>query len=96
MKVQGAARTRIAMRALGATTKAIPEWIVEEEQRRDRPQDACALRVAARRAHLRRCRPSTMRSDIACGPAPTICARGAATRPPVRSPRTPGFRIASP
>src|SRR5438128_2075868 len=50
-------------RAQGATTKAIPVWIVEEEQRRDRPhsgpcnlrqtddgraqQDPCALRVAA-------------------------------------------------
>src|SRR5439155_21791403 len=49
--------------AQGATTKAIPVWIVEEEQRRDRPhsgpcnlrqtddgraqQDPCALRVAA-------------------------------------------------
>src|SRR5438093_8797136 len=47
----------------GATTKAIPVWIVEEEQRSDRPhsgpcnlrqaddgraqQDPCALRVAA-------------------------------------------------
>src|SRR2546426_11455355 len=52
-----------ARRAQGATTKAIPVWIVEEEQRRDRPhsgpcnlrrtddgraqQDPCALRVAA-------------------------------------------------
>src|SRR5216117_2063594 len=50
-------------RAQGATTKAIPVWIVEEEQRSDRPhsgpcnlcqtddgraqQDPCALRVAA-------------------------------------------------
>src|SRR2546427_2686047 len=50
-------------RAQGATTKAIPVWIVEEEQRRDRPhsgpcnlrqtddgraqQDPCALRVTA-------------------------------------------------
>src|SRR5438093_10029692 len=30
-----------------STTKAIPVWIVEEEQRRDRLQDPCALRVAA-------------------------------------------------
>src|SRR5947209_13741478 len=50
-------------RAQGATTKAIPVWIVEEEQRSERPhsgpcnlrqtddgraqQDPCALRVAA-------------------------------------------------
>src|SRR5213083_1071895 len=50
-------------RAQGATTKAIPVWIVEEEQRSDRPhsgpcnlrqtddgraqQDPCGLRVAA-------------------------------------------------
>src|SRR5262245_40633544 len=72
------------MRALGARTKAIPERIVEDEQHRDRPQDACALRVAAARAHLAR-RPSSlngaprlgMHCDIACGPAPRICARGA-------------------
>src|SRR5881396_2360664 len=110
-------------RAQGATTKAIPVWIVEEEQRRDRPhsgpcnlrqtddgraqQDPCALRVAAEpgpryrasgaaaarpRAHLarpplppqaavggpgRRCRPSTMYTDIACGPGKSIRARGA-------------------
>src|SRR6266571_4012517 len=37
----------IVRRAQGATTKAIPVWIGEEEQRRDRPQDPCALRVAA-------------------------------------------------
>ena len=77
MKVQRVARMGIVRRAQGATTKAIPVWIVEEEQRSDRPQDPCALRVAAARAHLRRCRPSTMYTDIACGPAPSICARGA-------------------
>jgi len=43
--------------------------IVDDEQRSDRPQDPCALRVPAARAHLRRCRPSTMYTDIACGPA---------------------------
>ncbi|PYV10071.1 MAG: hypothetical protein DMG07_21805 [Acidobacteria bacterium] len=52
-------------------------WIVEEEQRSDRPQDPCALRVAAARGHLRCWRPSTMHIDIACGPPPSIWPRGA-------------------
>src|SRR5438093_11109264 len=95
-------------RAQGATTTAIPVWIVEEEQRSDRPhsgpcnlrqtddgraqQDPCALRVAAEpgpryrasgaaaarpRGHLRCWRPSTMHTDIACGPPPSIWPRGA-------------------
>src|SRR5438045_8129836 len=80
-------------RAQGATTTAIPVWIVEEEQRSDRPhsgpcnlrqtddgraqQDPCALRVAAARGHLRCWRPSTMHIDIACGPPPSIWPRGA-------------------
>src|SRR5213594_2517042 len=67
----------IVRRAQGATTKAIPVWIVEEEQRSDRPQDPCALRVAAARGHLRCWRPSTMHFDIACGPPPSIWPRGA-------------------
>src|SRR5438034_5370493 len=78
-------------RAQGATTKAIPVWIVEEEQRSDRPhsgpcnlrqtndgraqQDPCALRVAAARGHLRCWRPSTMHTDIACGPPPSDAQR---------------------
>src|SRR5439155_13391781 len=108
-------------RAQGATTKAIPAWIVEEEQRKRSPhsgpcnlrqtdegraqQDPCALRVAAEpgrrcrasgaaaarpRAHLARpplppqaavggpgrCwRPSTMHTDIACGPPPSDAQR---------------------
>src|SRR5207249_5224981 len=60
-----------------STTKAIPVWIVEEEQRSDRPQDPCAFQVAAARGHLRRWRPSTMHTDIACGPPPSIWPRGA-------------------
>src|SRR5881296_4475380 len=76
-----------------STTKAIPVWIVEEEQRSDRPhsgpcnlrqtddgraqQDPCALRVAAARGHLRCWRPSTMYTDIASGPPPSIWPRGA-------------------
>ena len=59
--------------------------IVDDEQRKRSPhsgpcnlfqtndgraqQDPCALRVPAARAHLRRCRPSTMCTDVACGPA---------------------------
>src|SRR5437762_1290634 len=73
----------IVRRAQGATTKAIPVWIVEEEQRRDRPQDPCALRVAA----ARRCAPTS--------PAPPRLAYGPpalATRPFVLSPRTASIR----
>src|SRR2546427_1067106 len=85
-------------RAQGATTKATPVWIVEEEQRRDRPhsgpcnlrqtddgraqQDPCALRVAAARGHLRCWRPSTMDIDIARGPPPSIWPPGARNAAP--------------
>src|SRR5213593_1912567 len=78
-------------RAQGATTKAIPVWIVEEEQRKRSPhsgpcnlrptdegraqQDPCALRVAAARGHLRCWRPSTMHTYIACGPPPSDAQR---------------------
>ena len=71
----------IVMRAQGATTKAIPVRIVEEEQRRDRAQDPCALRVAAARGHLRRWPTSTMHST---SPAVVRLAAGhaaLATRP---------------
>src|SRR6059036_4076234 len=64
-------------RAQGATTKAIPVWIVEEEQRRDRPQDPCALRVATAGGRLLRCGGSTMCTDIACATAPCIRPPGA-------------------
>src|SRR6266545_5473178 len=67
----------IVRRAQGATTKAIPVWIVEEEQRRDRPQDPCALRVAAAGGRLLRCGGSTMCTDIACAAAPCIRPPGA-------------------
>src|SRR5438552_15444336 len=76
-----------------STTKAIPVWIVEEEQRRDRPhsgpcnlrqtddgraqQDPCALRVAAAGGRLLRCGGSTMCTDIACAAAPCIRPPGA-------------------
>src|SRR2546422_4057424 len=62
-----------------STTKAIPVWIVEEEQRNDRPhsgpcnlrqtddgraqQDPCALRVAAARGPLRCFRAPPSRLD---------------------------------
>ena len=35
-------------------------YIVDDEQRRDRPQSPCALRVPAARGHLRRWRSSTI------------------------------------
>ena len=50
----------------------MPGRIVDDEQRRDCPQAPCARRVPAARGHLLRCRASTMRKDIACGPAPCI------------------------
>ena len=55
--------------------------IVDDEQRRDRPQSPCALRVPAVRGHLRRWRSSTMYTDIACVAPPCICPRSAGTRP---------------
>ena len=67
----------IVRRAQGATTRAIPVWIVEEEQRRDRPQDPCALRGAAAGGRLLRCGGSTMYTDIACAAAPCIRPPGA-------------------
>ena len=60
-------------------------YIVDDEQRRDRPQSPCARRVPAARGHLRRCRASTMYTDIACGPAPGICPRGARNATPCNS-----------
>jgi hypothetical protein len=46
--------------------------IVDDEQRRNRPQSPCALRVPAARGHLRCCRASMMHNDITCGPAPSV------------------------
>src|SRR2546430_15977252 len=74
-------------RAQGATTKAIPVWIVEEEQRRDRPQDPCALRVAAARGPLRCWRPSTVDTHNPPRAAPRV--------PPPRA-RNPGPRYFPP
>ena len=54
--------------------------IVDDEQRRDRPQHPCALRVPAARGHLRRWRSSTMYIDIAGVAPPCICLRTAGTR----------------
>src|SRR2546426_12844975 len=64
-------------RAQGARRKAMSVRIVDDEQRKRSPQDPCALRVAAARAHLRRCRPSTMYTDNACGPGKRNCRRRA-------------------
>jgi hypothetical protein len=46
--------------------------IVDDEQRSMRPQPPCALRVPAAHGHLRCCRASTMYTNIACGPAPSM------------------------
>ena len=58
--------------------------IVDDEQRRDRPQDTCGwpfgpvpFRVPAARGHLLRYRSSTMCTDIACVAVPRIYPRGA-------------------
>src|SRR2546427_4244064 len=64
-------------RAQGATTKAIPVWIVEEEQRSDRPQDPCALRVAAAPGHLRFLGPPPMHTPNPRRPPPGILPPGA-------------------
>src|SRR2546422_2199469 len=84
-------------RAQGATTKAIPVWIVEEEQRSDRPQDPCAFQVAAARGPLRRLRPPTMHTHTPRRPPPTNLPPPAphaappsfTTRPPTRHTNPP-------
>src|SRR5688572_11521227 len=55
----------------------MPQRIADDEQRRDRPQPPCALRVPAACRHLRRCRSSTMLFGIACVAAPGIWRHGA-------------------
>ena len=59
--------------------------IVDDEQRRDRPQPPCALRVPAPRGDLRRWRSSTMYTDIACVAPPGISPRGARNATPANS-----------
>ena len=59
--------------------------IVDDGQRRVRPQHPCALRVRAARGHLLRCRSSTMYTDIACVAAPRICPLGARNAAPRNS-----------
>ena len=56
--------------------------IVDDEQRRDRPQFPCALRVPAARGHLLRWRSSTMHTDIVCVAPPCICPRQARNAAP--------------
>jgi hypothetical protein len=51
--------------------------IVDDEQRGDRPQPPCALRVPTAQGHLLRYRSSTMCSDIACVAVPRIYPCGA-------------------
>src|SRR3989441_13064850 len=76
----------IARRAQGATTKAIPVWIVEEEQRRDRPHSGpCNLRQTDDgRAQQD---PGALR--VAAEPGPRYRASGAAAA-------RPGGRLAQP
>src|SRR3990170_4187572 len=52
--------------------EAMSVHIVDDEQRRDRPQYPCALRVPAARGDLRCWRSSTMCTDIACVAPPGI------------------------
>jgi len=58
-------------------------YIVDEEQRRDRPQPKrlalrpSSLRVPAARGHLLCWRSSTMHTGIACVAPPCICPRAA-------------------
>src|SRR5213083_3644740 len=67
----------IVRRAQGARRKAMSVRIVDDEQRSDRPQDPCALRVAAAGGRLLRCGGSTMCADIACASAPSSRPPGA-------------------
>ena len=60
-------------------------YIVDDEQRRDRPQPPCALRVPAARGHMLRWRSSTMYTDIACVAPSRICPRGARNAAPANS-----------
>src|SRR5258706_297840 len=72
----------IVMRAQGATTKAFPVRTVEEEQRSDRAQDPCALRVASGPARVRvlPARPVLTR------PAPRLAPPRPPPSPPDRAP----------
>ena len=101
MEVEGVARMGIVMRAQDARRMAMSEHIVpsaqarvtpsaharvtEAEQRSDRAQDPCALRVAAARGHLRCWPTSTMYTDIACGRPPSSWPRGARNAAPCTS-----------
>ncbi len=59
--------------------------IVDGEQRRDRPQPPCALRVPAALGHLLRRRSSTMCIVIAFVALPCICPGGARNAIPPNS-----------
>ena len=59
--------------------------IVDDEQRRNRPQFPCALWVPAARGQLLRWRSSTMCTDIACVAPSCICPRGARNAMPPNS-----------
>jgi len=55
--------------------------IVDDEQRRDRPQSPCVHRVSSGAGHLRRWCSSTMYTDIACVAPPCIYPTALETRP---------------
>jgi hypothetical protein len=70
--------------------------IVDDEQRRDRPQSPCAHRVSSGAGHLRRWRSSTMYIDIACVAPPCICPAALETRPLLilgQAPRDPSGKF---
>ena len=56
-------------------------YVVDDEQRRDRPQSPCAQRVSSGAGHLRRWRSSTMYNDIACVAPPCTSPAALETRP---------------
>ena len=67
--------------------------IVDDEQRRDRPQFPCAHRVSSGAGHPRRWHSSTMYTDIACVAPPCICPAALETRPLLLLGQAPRCRI---
>ncbi len=74
--------------------EAMSMHIVDDEQRRDRPQHPCALPVPGVRGHLRRCRSSAMYNDAYLRFAlPGICPLTAGTRPLLILKRAPSVYV---
>ena len=59
--------------------------VVDDEQRRDRPQPHAPFGFRSARGHLLRWRSSTMYTDIACVAPPCIYPRSARNEAPVNS-----------